>query len=92
MIKIAMIGAGSIGFTRGLLRDILTVPEFADTEFRFMDISAQNLSMAATLCTKTITENGLPARFTVHVIDVPDRAASYEFYSTALYQKALNKS
>lgn len=37
-------------------------------------------------------ENGLPARFTVHVIDVPDRAASYEFYSTALYQKALNKS
>jgi hypothetical protein len=34
-------------------------------------------------------ENGLPARFTVHVVDVPDKAASYEFYSTALYQKAL---
>ncbi len=62
MIKIAMIGAGSIGFTRGLLRDILTVPEFADTEFRFMDISPQNLEMAASLCRKTITENGLPAR------------------------------
>ena len=62
MIKIAMIGAGSIGFTRGLLRDILTVPEFADTEFRFMDISAQNLEMVAALCRKMITENGLPAR------------------------------
>ncbi|MCE5259086.1 MAG: alpha-glucosidase/alpha-galactosidase [Chloroflexi bacterium] len=62
MIKIAMIGAGSIGFTRGLLRDILTVPEFADAEFRFMDISPQNLEMAASLCRKTITENGLPAR------------------------------
>ncbi len=32
--------------------------------------------------------NGLPARFTVHVVDVPDRAASYEFYGTALYQRA----
>jgi hypothetical protein len=33
--------------------------------------------------------NGVPARFTVHVVDVPDRAASYEFYGTALYQRAL---
>lgn len=32
-------------------------------------------------------ENGLPARFTVHVVDVPDQAASYEFYATALYQR-----
>jgi hypothetical protein len=37
-------------------------------------------------------DNGLPARFTVHVVDVPDRAASYEFYGVALYQKALQKS
>jgi len=36
-------------------------------------------------------ENGVPARFTVHVVDVPDKAASYEFYGTALYQKALQK-
>lgn len=34
-------------------------------------------------------ENGLPARFTVHVVDVPDQAASYEFYGVALYQKSL---
>lgn len=33
-------------------------------------------------------DNGVPARFTVHVVDVPDRAASYEFYGTALYQKS----
>lgn len=32
-------------------------------------------------------ENGLPCRFTVHVVDVPDRAASYEFYSVGLLQK-----
>jgi hypothetical protein len=34
-------------------------------------------------------DNGVPARFTVHVIDFPDAAASYEFYGTALYQRAL---
>jgi hypothetical protein len=34
-----------------------------------------------------LPDHGLPARFTVHLVDVPDQAASYEFYSTALYQK-----
>lgn len=36
-------------------------------------------------------DNGVPARFTVHVVDVPDEAASYEFFATALYQQALQK-
>ena len=34
-IKVAIIGAGSYGFTRALFRDILTVPEFKDTVFAF---------------------------------------------------------
>lgn len=38
-----------------------------------------------------LPEHGLPARFTVHVIDVPDKAASYEFYTTALLQRSLTK-
>ncbi len=38
-----------------------------------------------------LPENGVPARFTVHLLDVPDKAASYEFYSVALYQKSLQK-
>jgi hypothetical protein len=38
-----------------------------------------------------LPENGVPARFTVHLIDFPDTAASYEFYSTGLYQPALQK-
>lgn len=33
-------------------------------------------------------DNGLPCRFTVHVVDVPDTAASYEFYSVGLLQRA----
>jgi len=34
-------------------------------------------------------DNGLPCRFTVHVVDVPDQAASYEFYGTGLLQRKL---
>ncbi len=36
-----------------------------------------------------LPENGVPARFTVHLIDFPDTAASYEFYSVALLQRSL---
>jgi hypothetical protein len=35
-----------------------------------------------------LPDNGVPCRFTVHVVDVPDRAASYEFYATALLQRS----
>ncbi len=34
-----------------------------------------------------LPDNGLPARFTVQVVDVPDQAASYELYSTAILQR-----
>jgi hypothetical protein len=37
---------------------------------------------------ENLPDNGLPARFTVHVVDVPDQAASYEFYSVGLLQKS----
>ena len=61
-IKVAMIGAGSIGFTRRLMHDILCVPELADTIFSFTDISARNLEMVTTLCRRDIEANQLPAR------------------------------
>ena len=61
-IKIAMIGAGSIGFTRRLMRDILAVPELQDTTFAFMDISERNLDMVTQLCQREIEHNGLPAQ------------------------------
>ena len=60
-IKIAMIGAGSIGFTRRLMGDILTVPELADTTFAFTDISQSNLHMVAELCRRDVAANSLPA-------------------------------
>lgn len=61
-IKIAMIGAGSIGFTRRLLHDIVAVPELADTTFAFTDISSRNLDMVTQLCKRDLEENELPAR------------------------------
>ncbi|NQT86988.1 alpha-glucosidase/alpha-galactosidase, partial [bacterium] len=60
-IKVALIGAGSVGFTRRLFRDILTVPELADTEFAFTDISKRNLDMITQLCRKDLRNNNLPA-------------------------------
>ena len=48
--KITFIGAGSIGFTRGLLKDILSVPELQNIDVAFMDINQRNLDMVYQLC------------------------------------------
>jgi alpha-galactosidase len=61
-LKIAMIGAGSIGFTRRLMHDLLTVPELQDTTFAFMDISERNLNMVTQLAKRDIEFNKLPAQ------------------------------
>ena len=63
-IKVAMIGAGSIGFTRRLMQDLLCVPELTDTEFSFTDLSKANLDMVTTLCKRDIKANKLPATVT----------------------------
>lgn len=60
-LKIAMIGAGSVGFTRRLLRDLLSVPELADTHFAFHDLSEHNMDMVTQLCRRDIAANGLAA-------------------------------
>ena len=62
--KIAVVGAGSIGFTRRLMHDILTIPELRETEFAFMDISEANLDMMARLARRDVEANGIPARIT----------------------------
>jgi alpha-galactosidase len=57
-----MIGAGSIGFTRRLMADILTVPELGDTTFAFNDINEHNLDMVKQLAERDIKGNNLPAK------------------------------
>ena len=61
-VKIAVIGAGSITFSRGLMRDILAVPELQDSIFAFTDINERNLEMMDLLGKRDIEANGLPAR------------------------------
>src|SRR6185369_11736181 len=62
--KIAFIGAGSVGFTRTLVRDLLTVPELRDVELAFTDVSQQNLDMVTQLCQRDIEANGVSTRLT----------------------------
>lgn len=57
--KVAFVGAGSIGFTRGLMRDLLAVPEFKDIQVAFTDINEHNLDMVTQLVQRDINENGL---------------------------------
>jgi hypothetical protein len=38
-----------------------------------------------------LPDNGVPCRFTVHLTDVPDTAASYEFYSVGLLQRSQRR-
>ncbi len=59
---IAFIGAGSIGFTRGLLRDLLSVPEFRAIDISFTDINPQNLDMVTQLCQRDLDANGLTTK------------------------------
>ncbi len=60
-IRVAIIGAGSVGFTRKLFRDILSVPKLRDTHFSFTDISDRNLELITQLCDKDLIRNELPA-------------------------------
>jgi len=63
-LKIAIIGAGSVGFTQRLVTDILCVPELRDVEFALTDISQHNLSMVRKLLDRMIEANKLPTKIT----------------------------
>ncbi|SMC97066.1 alpha-galactosidase [Lentzea albidocapillata] len=49
MVTIAFVGAGSVEFTRQLLRDVLSFPELADVTISLHDIDAERLEVAAAL-------------------------------------------
>jgi alpha-galactosidase len=60
--KIAFIGAGSFGFTRGLVRDILTFPEFADATLALMDIDQERLDFISQAVKRIVKAGKYPAR------------------------------
>ena len=64
MKKIAFIGAGSFGFTRTLVRDILSFPAFADAEIALMDINPERLDYIERACKKIVEAGKYPAKIT----------------------------
>ena len=64
MAKIAFIGAGSFGFTRTLVKDILTFPLLADAELALMDVDAEKLDYIKRAVERIVKEGGYPAKVT----------------------------
>ena len=61
MAKIVFIGAGSLGFTRGLVRDLLTFPLLEDAEIALVDINKERLDFARRACEKIVRMGNYPA-------------------------------
>jgi len=72
MTKIAFIGAGSLGFTGELVRDILTFPLLQDATLSLMDIDAERLAWAKKGVEKLIAAGDRPAKVEATL----DRAAA----------------
>ncbi|TNC49871.1 alpha-glucosidase/alpha-galactosidase [Rubellimicrobium rubrum] len=72
--KVCIIGAGSVGFTKKLVSDLLKVPEFEAVEFALTDINGHNLDMIAQIIRRIVEVNGLPAKVTA----TTDRRAALE--------------
>ncbi len=62
MTKIAFIGAGSIGFTRGLVRDLLTFPLLEDATLALMDVDEDRLDFAKRAVQRIVDEGKYPAK------------------------------
>ena len=62
MTKLAFIGAGSLGFTRGLVRDVLTFPLLKDSTISLMDIDPERLDFAYRAVSKIVEMGDYPAR------------------------------
>lgn len=61
MPKITFIGAGSFGFTRKLVRDVLTFPRLAASTIVLMDIDPDRLDYSRQAVQRIVTEGGYPA-------------------------------
>ena len=64
MTKIVFIGAGSLQFTRGLVRDMLTFPLLESSEIVLMDINKERLNFTRRACQKIIDMGNYPAKVT----------------------------
>lgn len=68
--KITFIGAGSFGFTRTLVKDILSFPALSSSTIALMDIDEQRLAYIKRAVDRIVEEGGYPAK----VLATKDRA------------------
>lgn len=68
--RIAFIGAGSFGFTRTLVKDILTFPILKDSTIVLMDINSERLGYITRAVKKIVAAGNYPA----NVISTTSRA------------------
>ncbi len=61
MTKITFIGAGSLGFTRGLVRDVLTFPLLQEATISLLDIDAERLGFAQKAVQRIVDMGNYPA-------------------------------
>ena len=65
MKKIAIIGAGSVVFSKQLMADILAFPEFKDCTFSLMDVSPVRLAMIEKVARMFVVQHGNTANIEV---------------------------
>ncbi len=64
MAKVVFIGAGSLGFTRGLVRDLLTFPLLENATIALVDINKERLAFAKRAVETIVTRGNYPAKVT----------------------------
>jgi alpha-galactosidase len=74
MTKIAFIGAGSFGFTRKLVTDVLTFPLLEDATIALMDIDPERLEYITKAVNRIVKEGNYPAK----VLSTTDRREALE--------------
>jgi len=62
MTKITFIGAGSLGFTRKLVRDLLTFPLLKEATLSLVDIDAERLDFAQKSVQRIVDMGNYPAK------------------------------
>jgi alpha-galactosidase len=62
MAKIAFVGAGSLGFTRGLVADMMSYEELPGSTISLIDIDAERLTYAKNAVERIMEAGGYPAK------------------------------
>jgi alpha-galactosidase len=91
MIKVAIIGAGSVVFTKNLTGDILSYPEFRNAHFSYMDIDEERLKVGVGLCRRIA--KGIGANPTIEgTLDLAKAIQGADFVITTVQVGGFNST